>query len=269
LASFERPPVSYLRAVRKVEQTNEIARFLASASLASEECFGGNAVQVVSPRSIIEQVETDVRSVNQRQSPLYPTFRADRLWATLFERRALASEDVNDLIADAYARMTKSRLPGGKPKHTFYNRSVPSTRPNPLRDKMRTAQIDTGLAPGLIIAPTSEVVKTDYQKISGLRFYAVKIDPDSREAKAILAISKVIKEDAEAAKAVMPLFDPVNKFEPDGDPLEVPFMFSPPEEVRDHEEFLARINSLKTPSLPIGEFNWIPSTGTVSDDELV
>ena len=270
MTQHEYPPVSYLRAVREIVPTEGLEHFLAQAALASEECFGTSFRQVASPRTLQEQLDageiTDIAGVEWLEAEIFPI---NRLRVTLFERRAIATDELNDMLTDAHARLTKSAIQSGRPRRAPSGRIQPNLRKNPLRERLRKEQVDLGLPPGIMTAPARSVVRTKHQEISGISFYSLEIDPNSLAAQALIAQRDVIDKDARSAQAAKVLFRGDFAFETPPNVLDAAFMVVPNNKGSKHDKFLDMMNAQPTVQLELRETRWDLATNTPADQESV
>ncbi len=263
MTSRERPPISSLRAIREVEPTPELAQYLAGVALASKECFGVSFRQVNSPNTLMEQLEDgDVSYMDGIQELKAAPFGIDKLRVTLFERRALASRELNDAVSAAHARMNKNQIRSGRPRKSPTGRQMPNTRENPLPGDLERAQVKAGLLEGILVAATTGVVMTPRQEITGIRFFASQIDPGSRAAGAITNQASVINKAARDVQALKRLTSGVYDFETEPDILSIPVMIVPDASTESINKFLEIMNTRPSPDLLLREVRWDAPTET-------
>lgn len=243
MTSREQQPSSYLRAVREVVPNDDVVRFLAKAKVASMRCFGVLNLQVEAAKTLDEELaDRGYTAVEQLRESKVTPFDEKRLRATLFECRALSTDELNDNILAAYARVTSNRVRSGNPKRTPTGLPVDNTRPNPLPERLRKAQIEAGLPAGRLIAPARTVVATALEESTGVYFYALKIDDNSKTAEALTNQTNALEKEARITQALKRLVRTEVAFDSPKNPLEVPFMIAPDAPLEAHERFLNIMN---------------------------
>lgn len=245
MPSLEPIQYSYIRALREVEPSPSLDEFFARARTIAKKVFGlkGTWVQEL-PASLEEALQPDFQREYEGTGALNVTFfAASSLRATLFERRARPSEEVNEIIPNVFARMNSPYVPGRRSKTTVYGKKVPGRRRNTLPEDLRQIQADAGLGRSdLTVVSRSVVNSTKPGYISRGIEYALAIDANTDAAKVVQEQAALIERVVRKTVVGNPLFG--NNFEEDGDVLHIPYIQTPRASEEAHEFFLGAMNQV-------------------------
>jgi len=230
VSQSEQAPISYLRAVREVIPNKDIRAFLARAHAFSGMVFGHSTSQ-----SLRVPVNTE-EALHDDYTPQYegvgvpeaPVFAMNGLRVVLFERRARASQHVNEVLSRAGNRMTATKIrSGSRPRHVQTGGKVVQTRPNTLPAELAVAQEGRGFGEGRLRAHVLGVVdSTRLDTFDGIE-YSLEINPISMPARVLMDQSTIIKKNVQSTVAGRPLFKSDIVFESERSPLHIPFLQIP------------------------------------------
>jgi hypothetical protein len=226
----EEAPVSYLRAVREVVPNKKLGAFLADAQTLSNSLFGyeqtRNLQIPVDPQQELQPGY--VAGYEGVGVPTVETFAVTGLRATLFERRARASEQINEVLARAAGRITATRIrSSGRPRHTETGGRVQTYRANTLPSELSVAQEARGLGETRMSVHTINVIdSTQLALFDGVE-YALEIDPVSSAAIVLRDQACIITKHVKKTVAGRPLVGSDINFETERSPLVIPFIRIP------------------------------------------
>lgn len=193
--------VSYIRAVREVEVTPETTALMLRIQNLAHTIFEPiGAISVAEPLFPDQELLQNSRmykGVAVHSSRIFPV---QALWVTLFERRAPASDQTNEILLRSLARVTKSAIPAGTKKTTYSTRQQ-RTRQNLLNGDIGNVQANLGLGSKNLQVRVTEITRPVNQGGSGID-YGLVVQPDEVLAEQ----GKYLNEKLRTTPAARPLF---------------------------------------------------------------
>lgn len=248
-------PDSYLRAIRRVMPTRAVTEFLEDAQMCADSVFGFQAARLVRrparrSEQLLEDYEPTYDGISRSAAQV---FAVRSLRATLFERRAAASESVNSSLSRASERLTARRIRRNI-QRSAYTPSRSTYRPNTLNDTLQQLVPDHMPSP---LKGIARAVVLRREPDTGTTHFALRIDSGS--ALDTVFASQVEAIDAYARRAVScrPLFRDYDFSQITPEPSEIPFMAAPTSHDDEQQQYFAETMSdnLQIP-LFFSEIEW-------------
>jgi hypothetical protein len=252
-------PASYVRAVREIILDDPLDDFLTDAAKIAGDIFGIKRSRIVKrPVTMHRELEPDyMPTYDGIGVPNVHMFASNSLRVTLFERRAAASEQINEVLKAASSRLTAARVRSSRIRHTISGRRQETYRPNDLTVALNEAEAESGLAGQDLVVKAKAVVDATpaYGPYRGTE-YALSLDGDELAGQLLKRQAQIIHDQARKIVAGRPLLRDDLGFEPDRDPLHVPFVHVPNGSPADHELFIDALNENMPLALQVQPLQW-------------
>jgi hypothetical protein len=252
-------PASYVRAVREIILDDPLDDFLTDAAKIASDIFGIKRSRIVKrPVTMHRELEPDyMPTYDGIGVPNVDMFASNSLRVTLFERRAAASEQINEVLKTAYDRLTTTRVRSSRIRRTISGRRQETYRPNDLTVALNEAEAESGLTDSKLTVKAQAVADvTPACGPSRGTEYALSLHGDDLAEQLLKRQAHIIHDYARKFVASRPLLRDDLGFEPDRDPLHVSFMRVPNGSPADHELFIDALNENMPVSLQVQPLQW-------------
>lgn len=246
-------PDSYLRAIRRVMPSRAVTEFLEDAQMCANNVFGYQTARLVKrPALIDEQLQADYEPMYDGISrSAAQVFAVRSLRATLFERRAGASENINASLFRASERLTARRIR----RNVQRSANTPSRstyRPNTLNDTLRQ------YVPEHMTAPLKGIARAIVlqREADGTRHFALQLEKDSSLDQIFSQQVAAIEAYARRAVSCRPLFRDYDFLQLQPVASEIPFMAVPQATEAQHGHFVEVLSDNLQVPLQFSEIEW-------------
>ena len=257
MLATEITPSSHLMAVRKVVLPNEeLERFYDQVTVDARDTLGYRGTQTVKlPETLSVQLDPGYRARYEDVGKLNAdVFALRSLRVVLFSRRAAASQEVNQLLQNAYARLASSEFYPGRTRRTMTGQRRPVGLPNLIPSELKQIQLDNGFTNGSLALTASSIenispVGADEQR------YALKVDAGTAAARVLLAQHAAIEMAASRIQAAKGLARD-DRFTSDIDPLAITIVRLPGGLSRETARFEEVVNLHEAVNFELGPVEW-------------
>lgn len=257
MLATETTPSSHLVAVRKVVLPNEeLERFYDQVTVDARETLGYRGTQTVRlPETLSVQLDPGYRARYEDVGKLNAdVFSLRSLRVVLFSRRAAASQQVNQLLQNAYVRLAGSEFYAGRTRRTMTGQRRPVGLPNLIPSELTQIQLDNGFTNGSL-ALTASSVENISPTGATEQHYALKIDAGTAAAQVLLVQHAAIETAASRIQATKGLARD-DRFAHDVDPLAVTIMRLPGGLSRETARFEEVVNLHEAVNFELGPVEW-------------